>query len=84
MRNQKENRLWYFRVRGYFYALGPIQARSAAAARRKASRMGFKPIAEVWETAQEEIDFIIKEKRRQINEFRAAGKETKALMIADI
>jgi len=46
--------------------------------------MGFKPVVEVWETTRQDMEFIQKERRRQIEEFRAAGKGTEALMMADI
>lgn len=83
-RMAKKSKLWYFRVRGYFYALGPIEAPSAAAARRKANRMGFKPVAEVWETSREEMDQIFEQKQRMLEEFRRAGRGTEAMMMADI
>mgnify|MGYP001489635656 CR=1 FL=1 len=76
-------RLWYIRLKGCFYPLGPIEASSAKSARRKANKMGFKPIAEVWETTRQDMEFIQKERRRQIEEFRAAGRGTEALMMAD-
>ncbi|MEW6227270.1 MAG: hypothetical protein AB1700_04140 [Bacillota bacterium] len=76
--------MWYFRVRGCFYPIGPIEAASKSTARRKANRMGFKSVAEVWETTREEMESIAKQNQRQINEFRAAGKGTEAFMVADI
>lgn len=41
-------RRFYFRVKGYFYAIGPISARSKTEARHKARALGFTCIREVW------------------------------------
>lgn len=76
--------MWFVRVCGYFYALGPIEAASAVDARRRANRMGFKPVAEVWETTREAMEFIFRENRRRVAEFECAGRGTEALMMADI
>ncbi|MBC7107098.1 MAG: hypothetical protein H5T97_14310 [Firmicutes bacterium] len=46
--------------------------------------MGFKPVTAVWEITREEMEFIVRENQRQIEEVRRAGRGTEALMLADI
>ena len=81
---RKEGRMWYVRLRGCSYPLGPIEAPSALAARRKANRLGIKPVAEVWETSREAIDSTVQERQRRIDELEQAGRGTGALVLADV
>lgn len=79
----RRSRLWYFTVPGYFYALGPIEATSKTAARKKAHEMGFPRVSAVWETSRREMEYIHQQRRRQIEE-AANADGTSAIMLADI
>lgn len=83
MRMRKE-RLWYVRLKGDFYPIGPIKATSATAARRIAKEMGYSPIAEVWETTREDMDYIAQERNRVRNEFQRAGRAVESVMATEM
>lgn len=63
-------RLWYFQIRNYAYALGPIEAPSKEEAQRRIKKMGYRPV-DVWETTRHEMDKIQAERERMKRELGA-------------
>jgi len=53
-------KLFYYRFRGGFYALGPVKAKDKKEAIAKIKKMEELPRKnfEIWETSQESIDMI--------------------------